>query len=245
MDSKKIRPIIYSVAIAVLCTFVLWSQTNKATIEASKTVTIVAADKFIPAYTEIKEGQLTDVAVPAKMADQFIQKKEELIGRALLTSTQPGNWIFKNQVTDSLGVRSGYVAIGVKVDISKSDLAVAEDIVDLYLPPVADKDSKIPLDEYAKPVLENIRVRASYDNNGEAIIPGGKGSGEGGAVLGSKNLVPTMVELEVPVSEQSKIARIVQNDGKIHLVKKPVAQSPAKSVAQPTSQPQSQSNQTK
>ncbi|MEG6617497.1 SAF domain-containing protein [Peptococcaceae bacterium 1198_IL3148] len=207
--SKKIG-IIVSVVLALIFTGTIIFTAQKDLRAETKTVEVYKAVNYIAMGSEVKKDDVKTVEVPEKMIDNLVQDISYFEGKVTTQNIGPDQFIFENSVAKGLAIRPGYVEIFIPTDLSKSALAIAGEMVDLY--PIGDSYEGVPL----PPVFEGARVLHSLDQEGKDIDPSRAQDLKGIAASGTN--IPVSVGVEIPKEKVSQIVMYAGNKN-IYLVK--------------------------
>lgn len=129
---KKL-PHVLAIILGLAAALIAWSQVNRQVTEARQTVTVVALNKDLDAYTAIKIEDLTPVSLPTAAVDNYAATKpEEVAGKIALAPLFKGKPVDKRSLADPGSSAGNYQVIGINVDPARAAGVRAGDIVDVY-----------------------------------------------------------------------------------------------------------------
>jgi len=203
------KPVVIGLCLflAVVFTLLIQLSANKKYAQATRTVDGYRAAEFIAAGQEIKPSDIEKVKVPESVAGVDTGEVE---GKTAAVSMVKGQYIYKDALTDTKGIRQGYVGVYIPTDLSSSAGAIAGDTVDVC---AVVKTGQIV---EGAVIYENARVLSSVDSSGNLITPGqSSGVGE----LAGNTRVAAAVQVEVPQNLEARVVQLASQKA-LYLVKK-------------------------
>lgn len=203
------KPVVIGICLllAVVFTFLIQLSANKKYAQATRAVDGYRAAEFIAAGQEIKPEDVEKVKVPESVAGV---DTGEVAGKTAAVSMVKGQYIYQDALTETKGIRQGYVGVYIPTDLSSSAGALAGDTVDVC---AVVKTGPIA-EGYV--IIENARVLASVDSSGSLITPA-RTSGVGELAGASK--VAAAVQIEVPREREAQVVQLASQKA-LYLVKK-------------------------
>lgn len=195
--------IVFLVLLALLFTAMIWIGANRKYTIATKTVEGYQAAAFIAAGAEIKDSDVKKVKIPESASGEIATG--DIVGKSAVVSMVQGQYIYTSALSDSKGLRPGYVAVRIPTDLSSSAGAITGDTVDIC---AVNKGSAAQGAPDGVVIYESATVLSSVDNNGNLIAPGKK---EGGMSVTSGTQVPAAVEVEVPKNMEQTITKLASS----------------------------------
>lgn len=173
-----------SLILALVFTFLIVGASNRKYNEATRSVEVAQAVRYIPVGTELTEDDMKAVRV-VKSAAKGLASVKEALGKTAKVPMLKGQYVYRDALDTAKALRPGYVEVFVPVDLSSSACSFSGQTVNVH---IVDKEGKV-----APMVLENVHVLHSLTSQGQNV-----GEKEGGIAGGAQSGGPASVGVEVP-----------------------------------------------
>ncbi|MGI9862526.1 SAF domain-containing protein [Moorella naiadis] len=198
--------------LALVFTVVILAAGNGKYRQATKTVEVVKAAKFIPAGERITADSITTIKVPESVATGLAASLKDVEGKEAKVSLLKGQYVWKDAVGE-LGAKPGMVEILLPVDLPSSGAVWPGEKVNIH---IAVKNNNQSGNNAQSPkVCENVLVTKVLGQDGIEIEPG-KASGLNPAA----NKVPVAIGVEVSKDVEDMLVQAAANKN-VYLVKVP------------------------
>lgn len=197
--SKNMR-IAISLVLCIIFTAGIFVTANKKYAEATKTATVVVAERYIPAGELIKQEDVKEVEVPVSLAKGLVKNTKDVVGKSSKVSILKGQFVYKDGIREGVGRRPGHVEVYIPTDLSSSAMALAGEYVNIHIATKSREAMDAPV------LYHKAFVLHSLDANGVEIDPA-KAKDMAGMVARGE-LIPVTVCVELPAGDE-RISSIV------------------------------------
>lgn len=193
MSRKTGIGIVVSLVLSLVFTMLIVNAANRKYEQVAEKAAVARTTRFIAAGEEITQDNVTAVEVP-KSAGHGLATVEEATGKVARVSMVSGQYVHKEALEVSAGLREGYVEVFVPVDLSSSALAIPGQTVNVH---VISKDSQT-----APMVVRGVRVLHSVNSRNESVADTGD---HNPVTAAAKNSEPAAVGLEIAETQAEQV----------------------------------------
>ncbi|AKX95717.1 hypothetical protein MTHERMOG20_23290 [Moorella thermoacetica] len=208
--SRKVG-IVISLILALIFTAAILAAGNGKYRQATKTVEVVKAVRFIPAGERITADSITTVRVPESMASGLATNPKDLEGKEAKVSLLKDQFVWKDAAGE-LAAGPGMVEVVLPVDLAASGAVWPGERVNIH---IAVKNNNPGSSAPSPKICENVLVTKVLGQDGVEIEPG-KTTG----LNPTTNKVPVAVGVEVPKDVEDVLVQAAANKT-VYLVKVP------------------------
>lgn len=197
---NKKTGIAISLVLAIIFTLGVLYTSNQKYVQATKSVDVVRAEKYIPAGTLIGPADVSLVPVPENMVAGMSTDIDLVIGKASKVSLLKGQYVYESGIGTSYGRKPGHVEMYIPTDLSSSAMALAGEHVNIHFASKANEVMTAPV------VYRSARVLRSLDANGNEIDPArGK---ELSQMAAGGTVIPVAIAVEIPAGSEDSLVQL-------------------------------------
>jgi len=188
--TNRTAGIVIALFLAVVCALLINIGANKRYVNATRTVQVQEATRFIPAGEKISTDMVKTVDVPQQMAEYLATGAA---GQYTKVPVMQNQLLMKDDL-NTTGKDTGYAEVYVPVDVPSSACAISGDYVDVYTKAGNNSPSVL--------LYQKAKVLNVVDSSAEETEPGSKPAGVTAAAASGTAVA---IGIEIPSNQAIQI----------------------------------------